>query len=161
MLIKMAKFVRWLHVHTTWLPFVLTSEHPSPDHLPLFLKGIVTHVKFIMIMKIRKSSCCGDAHAFNNEILPFSIVLSTEIIVCLIKKFRERDECNFVRHRKNEVKRRGHLLSSNMGFILGVEANKASVTGKYSVTSTWQILHESRYRISWNIKLSCNCSGYI
>lgn len=38
MFIKIAKFVKWLHVQTTWVVFDFTSEQPSPDQLPLALK---------------------------------------------------------------------------------------------------------------------------
>lgn len=139
-------FNQWTSI--TWPPTVISERNYHTCQI-------------CMVIKIGKTCCCGDAHAYNNETLPFSLVLSIEIIVCLIEKFKEREECNFVRHRKNEVKRRGHLLSSNMGFILGVEANKAPGTGKYSVVSTWQISRESSHRIRWKIKLSCNCTGYI
>lgn len=45
MFIKIAKFVKWLHVQTTWVVFDFTSEQPSPDQLPLALKMNQYHIQ--------------------------------------------------------------------------------------------------------------------
>ena len=116
-----------------------------------------------MVIKIGKSCCCGGAHTHNNETLLFLgsltiIVLSIKIIVYLIEKFKEKDEWILLGTVKTKLK--GEVICEIATWDVLAEL-KPLLPENAPYYQPGKHHASQAEKISWKIKLSCNCSGNI